>query len=139
MARLLPRNSPQKLLAEHFSGVIVKIPWRANLTLPEEARRVNDHIEIHSEDVDATLHQLIHGKVHLEGLSIHSPDLDDPFYKTYRQLPAELRRHPVMRKFLALLHARNMEFLRDRGTLFWNLLFPLFSGFRLCLCFFRRQ
>ena len=79
--QIIARNSPQKLLAEHFSGVIVKIPWRENLKLPEEARKVNDHIEIHSEDVDATLHQLIHGGVHLEGLSIHSPDLDDLFIK----------------------------------------------------------
>ena len=40
-----------------------------------------------------------------------------------------------MRKFLALLHARNMEFLRDRGTLFWNLLFPLFLVFGFAFAF----
>lgn len=31
----------------------------------------------------------------------------------------------MMRKFLAVLKARTMEFVRDRGTFFWNLLFPI--------------
>jgi ABC-2 type transport system permease protein len=31
-----------------------------------------------------------------------------------------------MKKFLAILHARNMEFIRDRSALGWNVLFPLF-------------
>ncbi len=30
-----------------------------------------------------------------------------------------------MKKFFALLHARNMEFIRDRSSLSWNVLFPL--------------
>jgi ABC-type multidrug transport system permease subunit len=30
-----------------------------------------------------------------------------------------------MKKFLAILHARNMEFLRDKSSLGWNILFPL--------------
>ncbi len=30
-----------------------------------------------------------------------------------------------MKKFVALVRARTMEFVRDRGTLFWNLLFPV--------------
>ncbi|HAK44785.1 MAG TPA: ABC transporter permease [Spirochaeta sp.] len=30
-----------------------------------------------------------------------------------------------MNKFTALVRARTMEFLRDRGTFFWNLLFPV--------------
>lgn len=30
-----------------------------------------------------------------------------------------------MNKFTALVRARTMEFVRDRGTLFWNLLFPV--------------
>jgi ABC-2 type transport system permease protein len=30
-----------------------------------------------------------------------------------------------MRKFLAILHARNMEFIRDKSSLSWNILFPL--------------
>ncbi len=30
-----------------------------------------------------------------------------------------------MKKFLAVLHARNMEFIRDRSSLGWNILFPL--------------
>ncbi len=30
-----------------------------------------------------------------------------------------------MKKFTAIIYARTMEFVRDRGTLFWNLLFPV--------------
>ncbi len=39
----------------------------------------------------------------------------------------------MFRQFLAIFRARSMEFLRDRGTFFWNLLFPivLVAGFAL--------
>ncbi len=30
-----------------------------------------------------------------------------------------------MKRFLAILHARNMEFIRDKSSLGWNVLFPL--------------
>jgi ABC-2 type transport system permease protein len=30
-----------------------------------------------------------------------------------------------MKRFLAILHARNMEFIRDTSSLGWNFLFPL--------------
>src|SRR5574341_1031646 len=33
--------------------------------------------------------------------------------------------NPIMKKFLAILHARNMEFIRDKSSLGWNILFPL--------------
>lgn len=32
----------------------------------------------------------------------------------------------VIRQFAAMFKARTMEFVRDRGTFFWNLLFPIF-------------
>lgn len=31
-----------------------------------------------------------------------------------------------MKQFYAMVYARTMEFVRDRGTFFWNLLFPIF-------------
>jgi ABC-2 type transport system permease protein len=36
-----------------------------------------------------------------------------------------------MKQFAAIFVARSMEFVRDRGTFFWNLLFPvvLVAGF----------
>ncbi len=39
----------------------------------------------------------------------------------------------MFRQFAAVFRARSMEFLRDRGTFFWNLLFPivLVAGFAL--------
>ena len=30
-----------------------------------------------------------------------------------------------MKKFFAILHARNMEFIRDKSSLGWNIMFPL--------------
>ena len=44
-----------------------------------------------------------------------------------------------MRKFLALSHARNMEFIRDKGTLFWNIIFPLFLVFGFTFAFSERD
>jgi ABC-type multidrug transport system permease subunit len=40
-----------------------------------------------------------------------------------------------MRKFLAVLHARNMEFLRDRSALAWNLAMPFLLVFGLAFTF----
>jgi len=34
-------------------------------------------------------------------------------------------REHQLKKFLAILHARNMEFIRDKSSLSWNILFPL--------------
>jgi len=41
----------------------------------------------------------------------------------------------VVRQFAAMFVARTMEFVRDRGTFFWNLLFPLFLVFGLAFAF----
>jgi len=40
-----------------------------------------------------------------------------------------------MKKFLAVLHARNMEFLRDRSALAWNLAMPFFLVIGLAFTF----
>jgi ABC-2 type transport system permease protein len=40
-----------------------------------------------------------------------------------------------MKKFLAVLHARNMEFLRDRSALAWNLAMPFLLVFGLAFTF----
>lgn len=41
----------------------------------------------------------------------------------------------MMRRFLATLHARNMEFLRDRSSLGWNVVFPVVLVFALATIF----
>ena len=41
----------------------------------------------------------------------------------------------MMRRFWAVLIARNKEFLRDRGALGWNLLFPFFVVFGMAFAF----
>jgi len=40
-----------------------------------------------------------------------------------------------VRQFAALFKARNMEFVRDRGTLIWNLVFPLFLVLGIAFAF----
>ena len=40
-----------------------------------------------------------------------------------------------MKKFLAVLHARNMEFLRDRSALVWNLAMPFLLVMGLAFTF----
>ena len=52
--RIIARDRPKRLLKEHFDGVIVTLPWNDGVPEPEGALRVDDHIEIHSEDVDST-------------------------------------------------------------------------------------
>lgn len=41
----------------------------------------------------------------------------------------------MIRRFLALLHARNLEFVRDRSSLAWNLLLPIILVFGLGMIF----
>ena len=40
-----------------------------------------------------------------------------------------------MKKFLAVLHARNMEFLRDRSALIWNMAMPFLLVLGLAFTF----
>ncbi|MDX9958669.1 MAG: ABC transporter permease [Spirochaetia bacterium] len=41
----------------------------------------------------------------------------------------------IVRQFLALYKARTMEFVRDRGTFYWNLLFPVFLVLGMAFAF----
>lgn len=81
--RIIAWDTPAKLLNKNFDGVFVNLPWNEELELPqglsEDVSRKDDHIEIHSKDVGATLHSLIRKGVRLNGLSIHSPNLEDLF------------------------------------------------------------
>lgn len=41
----------------------------------------------------------------------------------------------IVRQFVALYKARTMEFVRDRGTFYWNLLFPVFLVLGMAFAF----
>ncbi len=45
----------------------------------------------------------------------------------------------ALRRFWAVFVARNKEFLRDRGALAWNLMFPLFAVFGMAFAFSGRN
>lgn len=40
-----------------------------------------------------------------------------------------------MKQFTAMVKARNMEFIRDKGTFFWNLIFPILLVFGFAIAF----
>ena len=40
-----------------------------------------------------------------------------------------------LKHITAMIHARNMEFFRDRGTFFWNMIFPFFLIFGFAFAF----
>jgi ABC-2 type transport system ATP-binding protein len=80
--KILELDSPDRLLARHFSGALVRIPKGCiEGDMPASGRLVADHLEIQSSDLDATMRELIAAGVNLEGLSIHKPDLEDLFIK----------------------------------------------------------
>ena len=91
--QIIARNSPQKLLAEHFSGALIRLPDRGVIpNLPKESWSVHDgFLQIQSADVEASIKQLLAQGFSLEGLFIKSATLDDLFLKlTGQSLMAEL-------------------------------------------------
>lgn len=81
--RIVERGSPEALLQRHFNGVMVQLPAAsvAAASLPMEAVAVNEHIEIHTDEVDKTIQQLATAGISLEGLQVKSPNLEDLFLK----------------------------------------------------------
>lgn len=91
--QIIARNSPQKLLAEHFSGALIRLPDRGvPPNLPRESWSVRDgFLQIQSTDVEASIKQLLAQGFSLEGLFIKSATLDDLFLKlTGQSLLADL-------------------------------------------------
>ena len=84
---IIARDSPYNLLADHFSGVLLCIPWKQNTRIPDgftEPRKDEngeEFIQIQSENVDETVNQLLRNGYSLNGLSIHKPNLEDLFLK----------------------------------------------------------
>jgi len=93
---ILERNSPDKLLASHFGGNLLRIPRPEDAT---EAARIGSQIaaavaggagtlreqvvswDILTDNLETGIKALLDAKVNLEGLSVHKPDLEDLFIK----------------------------------------------------------
>jgi ABC-2 type transport system ATP-binding protein len=91
--KIIERGAPADLLQKHFSGVMVQLPKenlkQATLDLPSISKQ--NHVEIMTDQVDATLQQLISKNIPLDGMQVKSANLDDLFMKlTGHQLDESL-------------------------------------------------
>ncbi len=87
--RIIAQGTPEALLAKHFGDVVVQLPkadFPAGCT-QLEALANGDAVEIFSNDVNRTIHQLIELEVSLVGLRIRQRTLEDLFLElTGREL-----------------------------------------------------
>ncbi|REL25722.1 ABC transporter ATP-binding protein [Thalassotalea euphylliae] len=82
--KIIEQGSPTELLAKHFGHVFIYLPVAqiSDDLIREQAWQVNNgKVEIVSENVEATLTQLIAQQVPLEQLQVKSANLDDLFLK----------------------------------------------------------
>ncbi|MDF2176921.1 ABC transporter ATP-binding protein [Aliiglaciecola sp. CAU 1673] len=82
--KIIARGAPKDLLAEHFSGVLIRLHKQS---LPDKVmqacRPVQEHGHwfINTDKVEQTLKLLVEEGVNLEGLHVKSANLDDLFLK----------------------------------------------------------
>jgi len=79
---MLECDTPAKLLDKHFDGALVKIPHQGSAKLKSgDSKIIGDMLEIQTETLHDTLHELINANIDMTGLSIHKPNLEDLFTK----------------------------------------------------------
>lgn len=79
---IIARDAPHRLIRSNFAGSVIRLPATAAVTnarLPTGAQIYRECVDIPSEAVEDTIHELVGAGVPLEGLSIHRPNLDDLF------------------------------------------------------------
>jgi ABC-2 type transport system ATP-binding protein len=82
--QIIALNSPEALLAEHFSGALLRLPDNGrDPQLPDDASwsRAGGYLQINSRDIEQTIRLLQAQGFSLEGLFIKSANLDDLFLK----------------------------------------------------------
>jgi ABC-2 type transport system ATP-binding protein len=83
--KILEIDTPEALLAKHFEGVLIRIPYdqccSEKLAGFEGLTIREDLLELQTKTLDKSLKDLLAAQVNLEGLSIHKPDLEDLFIK----------------------------------------------------------
>lgn len=81
--QIIERGSPEALLNKHFEGSLVHLP-KANVAgyeLPGEYLEKEDSVELITDQVDATLQDLIARGIALDGLRVQHANLEDLFLK----------------------------------------------------------
>lgn len=82
--KIIAKDSPQTLLAKHFSHSLIKLPKAALANVQHcsfEFEIQNSTAMINTQSVENTLSELISMGVSLDGLQIKSANLDDLFLK----------------------------------------------------------
>jgi ABC-2 type transport system ATP-binding protein len=80
--RIVAQDNPESLLRANFQGVIISVPFDdTDGSVPDGARVRNGKLEIETEDIEASLRTLLSHNISLEGLNVHTADLDDLFLK----------------------------------------------------------
>lgn len=81
--RIIEQGAPGALLRKHFAEVLLELPRQqlpeAVRSLPLRIIEAADRIEITTDDLDATLRQLMDAQVPLSDLRIRPPNLEDLF------------------------------------------------------------
>jgi ABC-2 type transport system ATP-binding protein len=79
---IIAMESPENLLREHFKGALISLP-QSNIRspLPMNVQHSQDSVLLHTDNIEATLAQLVQYKVSLQGMQIKSANLDDLFLK----------------------------------------------------------
>ncbi|MBC7397419.1 MAG: ABC transporter ATP-binding protein [Bdellovibrionales bacterium] len=90
--KIIAQGSPDRLLAEHFQGLAIRIP-RADWTEGEAIIAGNifqhsDYVEIQTTEVNSTLKALLERNISLSRVQIRSRNLDDLFLQITGKPPA---------------------------------------------------
>jgi ABC-2 type transport system ATP-binding protein len=87
--KLLEYGTPKALLAQHFNGAVVELPFsslgESGLSVIDQLglthRMLGDRVEIDARAVNKTLQEFISRGIQLENLTIKAPTLEDLFLK----------------------------------------------------------
>lgn len=80
--KIIQRGEPQTLLAEHFPGAMILLKQQLlPATIQGKGRENGRFIELSSQDVQASLTELVAANVDLDGMQIKTANLDDLFLK----------------------------------------------------------
>lgn len=82
--KVIAQGTPNALLSQHFNDVVIELPGKAERDWEKKIQtgtvvQLRDRVEILSEDVNATLHELLQADISFEGIRIRSRNLEDLF------------------------------------------------------------
>jgi ABC-2 type transport system ATP-binding protein len=84
--KIIAQGPPDDLVRSNFEGVIISVPYDseggvATGSLPGDATVRDGKVEIETSDIEASLRSLLDYDISLDGLNVHTADLDDLFLK----------------------------------------------------------